>query len=342
MAAYGGRNMHNRYFKGILRYIALFCVVAMLASFVSCNDNSKESDTLTEKYYTVSFNSNGGSTVESIKVIENKYAKCPDDPTLDNYVFSHWELDGRRWVFETKKVTENVTLSAIWISAVELFELEPDEASGGLVITGFKKQADFRTLNIPSMINGKTVVGIADGAMKYTHAEHAENIIIPNTVVSLGKEAFSESAEVNLDIRGTVSTIGEACFKSCRLLETLKLGEGMESIPFMAFFDCASLKTMNVPNGVKTIEENAFEGCSAMKTIVLPATLTSIQDSGFMGCSSLKSIFFCGTEEQFDAIEIADSNEPIIDANVYFYCETEPSEDGAFWHYENGSPIIWQ
>ena len=124
-------------------------------------------------------------------------------------------------------------------------------------------------------------------------------------------------------------------------LESIKLGQGMSSIPFMAFNDCTSLTTINIPEGVTVIEENAFEGCAAMKTIVLPSTLTLVQDSGFLNCSALKSVFFAGTEEQFDAIEFTDSNDDLLDANIYFYSETEPTSEGAYWHYENSKPVIW-
>ena len=78
-----------------------------------------------------------------------------------------------------------------------------------------------------------------------------------------------------------------------------------------------------------------------MLTIVLPATLSTIEDSAFANCKDIKTIFFSGTEEQFDAIEIADSNEAITDANLYIYSETEPTDDGNYWHYEGGSPAIW-
>lgn len=328
--------------KSIMRYICLLCTACMLFSFVSCNNDEEEAVTELEKYYTISFNTNGGSTVESIRVQEKKYATRPEDPTLDNYVFRRWERDGREWLFESKPVTEDMILSALWVSAVELFELVPDETTGGLMIGGFKKQSSFQTLNMPSTINGKTIVGIADSAFKDIHTDHANNLIIPESVVWVGDEAFANSSEVTFDIRGTLTHIGESCFRSCSLLENVKLGAGIEKIPFMAFFHCSSLKTINIPEGATVIEENAFEGCSSMKTVVLPSTLTSIQDGAFASCNSLISVFFGGTEEQFDAIQIADSNDAIIDANIYFYSETQPTENGNFWHYEDGTPIIWQ
>ena len=326
---------------GVVRFICLMCTACLLLSFVSCNKNEEEQATELEKYYTVSFNTNGGSAVESIRVRANKYATRPADPTLDNYVFRRWERDGREWLFEAKAVTENMTLSALWVSAVELFELIPDESTGELMIGGFKKQASFQTLTMPSTINGKTVVGIADKAFSYVNTDHAVKLVIPESVVWVGDEAFSNSSEVYFDIRGTLTHIGESSFQYCKLLDHVSLGKGIEKIPFMAFFNCSSLKTINIPEGVSLIEENAFEGCTAMKTVVLPSTLTAIQDSAFANCSSLISVFFGGSEEQFDAIEIADSNDAIIDANLYFYSEAQPTEEGNFWHYEDGTPIIW-
>ena len=78
-----------------------------------------------------------------------------------------------------------------------------------------------------------------------------------------------------------------------------------------------------------------------MLTMVLPATLTTVEDSAFANCKNLKTIFFGGTEEQFDALSIADSNEALADTELYIYSESEPAEQGNYWHYENGSPVIW-
>jgi hypothetical protein len=333
--------MKNRFSGNIIKVICLICALALLSSLAACNGNEESSETIGEIYRIITFNTNGGSAVESIKVRDNQYAIRPEDPTLDNYVFRRWEREGREWLFESKRVTEDMTLSALWVSAVELFELDPVGDTGDLMITGFKKQASFSTLRIPSTINGKTIVALDDEAFSYTHGDYAKHIIIPETVVSVGDGAFMKSTEVTFDIQGVITSIGESSFENCSLLTEVKLGEGIESIPFMCFFECTSLKTINIPNGVTTIEENAFEGCSSMLTIVLPATLTTVEDSAFANCNALRTIFFSGTEEQFDTISISDSNEALKNANLYIYSETQPTNDGNYWHYEGGSPVIW-
>ena len=334
--------MNNTLYRISTKLVCLLCALSMLFAFASCNGDGEGDETLGEVYHTITFNTNGGSTVDSVQVRDGYYARRPEDPSLDNYVFRRWERDGREWLFESKKVSESMTLSALWVPAIELFELTPEENGSGLIITDFKKAASFSTLKIPSVINGKTIVGLAEGAFANTGTDHASVIVIPETIVSVGDEAFKDSGEITFDIKGTLTSIGEASFQSCTLLEKIKLGEGMTSIPFMAFFECTSLKTIAIPEGVTTIEENAFEGCSSLVTVVLPASLESVEDSGFAYCSSLKTVFYKGTEEQLDAIEISDSNEALTNAKVYFYSETEPTEDGLWWHYDNNnSPVIW-
>ena len=333
--------MKSRFFKNIIKAVFLICALALLPTLVACNGNEEASETVGEIYRTITFNTNGGSAVASLKVRDNQYATRPEDPTLDNYVFRRWERDGREWLFEAKRVTEDMTLSALWVPAIELFDLEPVGDTGDLMITGFKKLASFQTLRIPSTINGKTITALSDEAFAYTNIDHAVNLIIPDTVVSVGDGAFMKSSEVTFDIQGVLTSIGESSFEGCTLLSSVKLGKGIETIPFMCFFECSSLKTINIPEGVTTIEENAFEGCTSMLTVVLPSTLSTIEDSAFAYCSNIKSVFFGGTEEQFDAIEIADSNEAITDANLYIYSESEPTDDGNYWHYEGGSPVIW-
>ena len=62
--------------------------------------------------FTVSFDSNGGSTVTDQKVL-NAPAVKPADPTKDGYDFAGWYLVDTLYAFDTN-VTENITLTAKW------------------------------------------------------------------------------------------------------------------------------------------------------------------------------------------------------------------------------------
>ena len=63
--------------------------------------------------YTVTFNSNGGSSVSSQTIIDGEKATKPTDPTKNGYVFVEWQLNGKAYNFDSA-VTGNITLTAVW------------------------------------------------------------------------------------------------------------------------------------------------------------------------------------------------------------------------------------
>ncbi len=82
--------------------------------------------------YTVTFNSNGGSAVESQIVNEGECATMPTNPTYGCLNFSDWRIDNTTYNFSTP-VTEDITLKAYWqfIVTANAFPSE-----GGEVTTG--------------------------------------------------------------------------------------------------------------------------------------------------------------------------------------------------------------
>lgn len=74
--------------------------------------------TLTAKFekinsFTVTFNSDGGSNVQSQQVEVGKKATRPTDPTKTNYAFDKWTLNGQAYDFNSA-VNGDITLKATW------------------------------------------------------------------------------------------------------------------------------------------------------------------------------------------------------------------------------------
>jgi len=67
----------------------------------------------TEGTYTVTFDSDGGSSVAKQNVKENGTITKPSDPTRDGYKFVEWQYNGKKFDFSTK-VTKAMTLTAKW------------------------------------------------------------------------------------------------------------------------------------------------------------------------------------------------------------------------------------
>ena len=66
--------------------------------------------------YTVTFNSNGGTSVSPIVVLEDELATLPNPaPTRTGYTFFRWETENNQaWNFASDLVTEDITLYAVW------------------------------------------------------------------------------------------------------------------------------------------------------------------------------------------------------------------------------------
>lgn len=86
------------------------------------------------------------------------------------------------------------------------------EAVGsGVIVTGWSGTA--RVLNIPSEIDGKPVIAIADGAFRNCTPEH---VTIPDGVTSIGWFAFSGCYRLtSVTLPASVSSIGYGAFERC-------------------------------------------------------------------------------------------------------------------------------
>ncbi len=82
------------------------------------SEETKTSEVVT-KYYTFTFEANGGSAVASQQIEEGKHATAPEDPTKDGYVFDGWYKEATFatiYDFETEVVTSDTTVYANWVA----------------------------------------------------------------------------------------------------------------------------------------------------------------------------------------------------------------------------------
>ena len=104
------------------------------------NDSVTEDTTLYAKWkvsnYDVSFNTDGGSSVLSIKTNYNTTISTPEEPTKTGYTFVGWYKDSElteAWNFTTDKVTQNTTLYGKW--TIKNFTIMFD-TNGGSTVEG--------------------------------------------------------------------------------------------------------------------------------------------------------------------------------------------------------------
>ena len=158
------------------------------------------------------------------------------------------------------------------------------------------KCANLRKINIQETI----LVEIGSQAA-FAECPKLTEIVLPNTVVSVGSWPFQNTGITQFTIPSSVKYWGDSSFKSCKSLkyvygyEDLILRGAITSIKNSTFQDCTSLVYVfsgNVcPEGITSIGNNAFLNCSSLgPELKLPNSLTTIGQNAFRGCSSLEVV----------------------------------------------------
>jgi hypothetical protein len=120
-------------------------------------------------------------------------------------------------------------------------------------------------------------------------ASKAGGYVIPNTVKTLGREAFYVSDGLTSVVFGDSVKIMELyVFKGCANLNSVKLNSTLKSIGSGAFDRCISLKTIDIPSSVTSISD-AF-GYSGLTAVNIPNSVQMIGQQCFRNCEDLRSV----------------------------------------------------
>ena len=109
--------LKSKKFWLILGIIIILIVALILFLFFQDKEQShndkKQEETLSEEYITVSFDTDGGSNIDSVVIKIGETIKEPDIPTKDGYTFKGWYIEEEEFAF-SKPITEEITLKAKW------------------------------------------------------------------------------------------------------------------------------------------------------------------------------------------------------------------------------------
>lgn len=152
------------------------------------------------------------------------------------------------------------------------------ETENNTLILGCKKSF------IPHSVT--SIEGAFDGC------EGLTEIIIPNSVTSIGNYTFRDCSElIGVVIPESVTHIGEQAFHDCIKLMRVELPNSLIIIGSDAFEGCISLTSVSIPESVTHIGSGAFRDCFHLKSVNIPQSITSIEICTFAGCESLASVF---------------------------------------------------
>lgn len=111
-----------------------------------------------------------------------------------------------------------------------------------------------------------------------------EELVIPDGIVSISSGAFSNRCTYrNIILPESLEHIGKEAFLECFYLEKLTVPTTgkLKVIDDIAFYDCNNLEDFVFPNGFERLGINAFSSCEKLKHISMPASVESIGLTAF-------------------------------------------------------------
>ena len=147
------------------------------------------------------------------------------------------------------------------------------------------------------------------GRSAFSSCSNLTSVTIPSSVTSIGNSAFYGCTSLtNVTISDSVTSIGGFSFGYCTSLTSVTIGNGVASIGDYAFNGCTSLTSVTIPNSVTSIGSCAFEDCTSLTSVTIPDSVTSIGFEAFYNCTNLIRVNYSGTKSQWKAITIGSDN----------------------------------
>ena len=306
-------------------------------AFSACGpDKTGGNDT----YYTVTFDSQGGSAAESQRILKGNLARTPSSPTRDDFIFQGWyqsnDEDAQLWNFATDRVNADITLYAFWkvdtSEPTQSITYELNAAKNGYVVTGAGQEAK---IVIPESYNDLPVVEIGERAFAYSkHKSDILSVTIPDSVTVIGLNAFHNQdalVSVNIGTNSKLVSIGNNAFSGNGALTSFYLPAGFTSLGNDVFNNCGSLNTFisasavysdegnnlievathtlirgtnssKIPASVTEIAPSAFRRASGITELFIPVSVVKIGNY-FIADSTIEKLQYEGTEEAWNEIE---------------------------------------
>ena len=139
------------------------------------------------------------------------------------------------------------------------------DGSKGYLVGYYGSDTDITLPNSFRAYNGAEITEYDIFSYAFKGRTSLTSIIIPDSVTSIGEEAFCGCNLIKgITIPGSVTSIGDSAFSDCSSMTSIEIRDGVTSIADWAFDRCTSLTSITIPNSVTSIGKHAFNGCTGL------------------------------------------------------------------------------
>ena len=107
-----------------------------------------------------------------------------------------------------------------------------------------------------------------DGNTLVKYIGKASSVAIPDTVKTIGREAFAGNQNLtSVKLGKNVKKIEQGAFQDCSYLSEITLNDSLVEIGNGAFSNNSSLKKVHLTKNISEIGSGVFSGCKALMTL---------------------------------------------------------------------------
>ncbi len=208
-------------------------------------DNSIDLECNLTYFYLVTFNVNE-EIIDTQKIEEGKFARVPDSPQKDGYVFKGWSLNNSIVDVASFLINNDVEFNAIFENTNII--IYKDINNQKYEIKSVDDYFYWKTFNCP--VDKSSIVYIE----------------IPSCFNRINLGQFFKNVE-QIILPETIKQLDDNCFGECNKLTTITLPKSIETVGRKIFKNCSLLSRIIILNPDLNLQEYPFEGCASILTI---------------------------------------------------------------------------
>ena len=127
---------------------------------------------------------------------------------------------------------------------------------------------------------------------RHTHEKKINKLLIPDSVIAIGSEAFVDNNAIEkIIVSHKLEYIGQRAFRGCRKMMGFCLPPSLKYIEAEAFDGCYNaFNKLTIPASVKYIGSHAFRECLTLEKVIFSSPVDKIGSGIFESCDKLKEI----------------------------------------------------